>query len=50
MKVAYLVQGTGESTGCRFITKVLINCGIYGSAEHTQEFQSVMYNDAKFAQ
>lgn len=46
---AYIVQGVGESTGCRQLTKVLIKCGIYGSAEHTQEFQHVMYNDDGFA-
>jgi hypothetical protein len=48
MRSAYLVMGVGESTGCRFITKVLIKCGIYGSAEHTQEFQDFMYDDKRF--
>jgi hypothetical protein len=48
MRTAYLVMGVGESTGCRFITKVLIACGIFGTAEHTQHFQNFMYNDDIF--
>ncbi len=50
MKTAYIVQGVGESTGCRFLTKFLIQLGVYGSAEHSQEFQRFMYNDAIFSE
>lgn len=48
IKTAYIVQGVGESTGCRFITEVLIKCGIYGRAGHSQEFQRFMYHDEMF--
>ena len=49
MKTAYIVQGVGESTGCRFLTSLLIDAGVYGSSKHSQEFQNFMYNDEKFA-
>ena len=48
MKKAYIVQGIGESTGCRFLSSVILKCGIYGSADHIQEFQEFMYDDDKF--
>jgi hypothetical protein len=37
---AFIVQGTGESTGCRLMTDILIKCGAIGTSGHTQEFQS----------
>ena len=50
IKTAYLVFGIGESTGCKLMTQVIINCGIYGSAKHTQEFQEFMYDNEKFSE
>jgi hypothetical protein len=48
MKTAYIVQGVGESTGCRFMTDILIKCGCHGKSGHIQEFQSFMLDRTKF--
>lgn len=44
MKKAYIVQGIGESTGCRFMTELLIKCGCSGKSGHTQDFQNSIGN------
>jgi hypothetical protein len=50
MKSAYLVYGTGESTGCRAVSKFILSADkqIRGTDKHTQEFQNVMYDDNGF--
>lgn len=45
---AYIVQGTGESTGCRLMTEILIKCGAKGSSEHSQEFQNYINKPSQF--
>lgn len=48
MKKAYIVQGIGESTGCRMMTDILLRCGCVGKSGHEQEFQKYILNKNEF--
>lgn len=45
---AYIVQGVGESTGCRMLTEILIKAGCIGVSGHEQEFQKYIQNRKLF--
>jgi hypothetical protein len=47
-KKAYIVQGVGESTGCRLMTNILLRCGCVGKSSHVQEFQKYILNKNEF--
>jgi hypothetical protein len=47
-KKAYIIQGVGESTGCRLMTNILLRCGCVGKSGHEQEFQKYILNRNEF--
>jgi hypothetical protein len=48
MKNVYIVQGVGESTGCRMMTEILIRSGCVGKSSHEQEFQKYINDKKRF--
>jgi len=48
MNNGYIVQGVGESTGCRMMTEILIQSGCIGKFGHEQEFQKYIHNKKQF--
>lgn len=48
MNKAYIVQGIGESTGCRMMTDILLQLGCTGKSGHVQDFQQSIGNYQSF--